>query len=125
MRMSAIYVLLSGFAQNARHRRWEPSRMFRPMKFYARTRRAAVKPPAIAVARQGAAPAIKRVRKGLLQTAKASWRRCTAGTNHISAFVVWRVGARRVMKRINRTGETRWHRLPSIVQQGFSEKGTL
>ena len=97
--------------------------MFRPMKFYARTRRAAVRPPAIAMARRNAAPAIKRERKGLLQTAKASWRRCTTGTNHISAFGVWRVGARRVMKRINRTGETRWHRLPSIAQQAFSAKG--
>jgi hypothetical protein len=98
--------------------------MFRPMKSYARTRCAAVRPPTIVVARQGAAPAIKRERKGLLQTAKVSWRRSTTGTNHISAFGVWRVGARRVMRRINRTGETRWHRLPSIVQQAFSEKGT-
>lgn len=97
--------------------------MFRPIKAYARTRCVAVRRPAIAVARQGAVPAIKRERKGLLQTAKASWRRCTTGTNHISAFGVWRVGARRVMNRINRTGETRWHRLPSIVQQAFSEKG--
>ena len=98
--------------------------MFWPLKFYARTRRAAVRRPAIAVTRQGAAPAVKRARKGLSQTAKASWRRCTTGTNHISAFGVWRVGTRRAMKRINRTGETRWHRLPAIVQQIFSEKGT-
>ena len=98
--------------------------MFRPMKFYARTRCAAVRQSMIAVARRNAAPAIKRERKGLLQTAKTSWRRCTTGTNHISAFGVWRAGARRAMKRINRTGETRWHRLPAIVQQAFSKKGT-
>lgn len=98
--------------------------MFWPTQSYPRTRRAAVKPCVIVAARCACAPSAKRERKGLLQTAKLSWRRCTTGSNHISAFGVWRAGTRRAMKRINRTGETRWHRLPSSVPQTFSEKGT-
>jgi hypothetical protein len=45
----------------------------------------------------------------------SSWRRTVIGSNHISAFGVWRIGARRAAQRINRTGETRWHR-PCRVQ---------
>ncbi len=97
--------------------------MFWPTQSYQRTRRAAVKPSVVVAPRCESRPRIKRERKGLLQTAKLSWRRCTTGTNHISAFGVWRAGTRRAMKRINRTGETRWHHLPLAVQQTISEKG--
>ena len=45
----------------------------------------------------------------------SSWRRTTIGSNHISAFGVWRIGTRRTALRINCTGETRWHR-PCRVQ---------
>ena len=94
------------------------------MQSYPRTRRAAVKPSVAVAARCEPGPSIARERKGLLQTAKTSWRRCTTGSNHISAFGVWRAGTRRMMKRVNRTGETRWHRLPLALQQAISEKGT-
>jgi hypothetical protein len=53
-----------------------------------------------------------RLRKGVRAANKSPWRRDTTGSNHISAFGVWRDRNRRVMTRINRTGETRWHRLP-------------
>lgn len=44
---------------------------------------------------------------------KSAWRRITTGSNHISAYGVWRDHARRAAARVNRTGETRWHRLPA------------
>lgn len=54
-----------------------------------------------------------RTRKGVRAVTKNPWRRNTTGSNHISAFGVWRDRSRRVLTRINRTGETRWHRLPA------------
>jgi len=91
----------------------EADRMLDPSDFYSRSR-------AVAVVRraepQGAPvlpPLAARIRKGLLGRAKGPWRRCTLGSNHISAHGVWRELARRAAPRINRTGETRWHRLPS------------
>jgi hypothetical protein len=57
--------------------------------------------------------AVTRMRKGLKACAKSAWRRTTTGSNHICAYGVWRDHARRAMARINRTGETRWHRLPA------------
>jgi hypothetical protein len=39
----------------------------------------------------------------------------TTGSNHISAYGVWRDHARRTHVRVNRTGETRWHRLPAAA----------
>jgi len=53
------------------------------------------------------------MRKGVRAACKNLWRRHTTGSNHISAFGVWRDRSRRAMTRINRTGETRWHRLPA------------
>lgn len=58
---------------------------------------------------------MSRGRRGLHMVLPSSWRRTTIGSNHISAFGVWRIGARRAALRINRTGETRWHR-PCRVQ---------
>jgi hypothetical protein len=98
--------------------------MFRPMTSFSRARRAAVRQSAIAIAPRRAACAVKRARKGLLASAKASWRRRDTGSNHISAFGVWRDRARRSMARINRRGETRWHRLASSSLQAISEKGS-
>jgi hypothetical protein len=98
--------------------------MFRLFKYFARARRAAVRRNAIVAAPRVAGIAVRRDRKGQLACAKASWRRCTTGSNHISAFGVWRDGARREAARINRRGETRWHRLSSSGQQAISEKGS-
>ncbi|HKU55263.1 MAG TPA: hypothetical protein VJP60_07845, partial [Rhizomicrobium sp.] len=64
-------------------------------------------------------------RKGHFGFAKIAWRRCTMGTNHISAFGVWRVGSRRALKRINSTGETRWYRLPLAGCLASFQKGEL
>jgi hypothetical protein len=52
------------------------------------------------------------MRKGIRAATKNPWRRATTGSNPISAFGLWRDRSRRAMTRINRTGETRWHRLP-------------
>jgi hypothetical protein len=98
--------------------------MFQPMPCFARTRRAAVKRSAISAVRPVPSVCVGRDRKGLLASAKALWRRCATGSNHISAFGVWQGRARRGVARINRTGETRWHRLPSFGQQTLSQKGT-
>jgi hypothetical protein len=93
------------------------------MKSFARARRVAVRPSAVIAAPRALIIAVKRERKGLSACAKASWRRCATGSNHISAFGVWRGRARRSMARINRRGETRWHRLPVSGRQAISEKG--
>jgi len=58
---------------------------------------------------------MSRARRGLHMVLPSSWRRTTIGSNHISAFGVWRIGTRRTALRINCTGETRWHR-PCRVQ---------
>lgn len=54
-----------------------------------------------------------RLRRGEKACTKTAWRRTTTGSNHISAYGVWRDHTRRVVARPNRTGETRWHRLPA------------
>ena len=56
--------------------------------------------------------AATRARRGLKARNNTPWRRTGTGSNHISAYGVWRDKARRVMARVNRAGETRWHRLP-------------
>jgi hypothetical protein len=58
---------------------------------------------------------VTRSRKGLKACANSAWRRTTTGTNHISAYGVWRDRARRAARRVNRTGETHWHRLPVVA----------
>jgi hypothetical protein len=98
--------------------------MFRPTPYFPRARRAAVKHPALYAAPRASDATVRRTRKGLLAGAKTLWRRCATGSNHISAFGVWRGRARRGVARINRRGETRWHRLPSFSQQVLSQKGT-
>jgi len=79
---------------------------------FPRDRRAAVRQSA-SVATAGASRSTARMRKGVRAACKNLWRRHTTGSNHISAFGVWRDRSRRAMTRINRTGETRWHRLPA------------
>jgi hypothetical protein len=88
---------------------------------FPRARRAAVKSRSLAVERGKLGPARKR--RGQAGAAKKSWRRCSTGTNHISAFGVWRDRARRSGSRINRCGDTRWHQMPSAscaVRQGLA-----
>jgi len=90
------------------------SRMFSllsSVSSFPRDRRAAVRESA-PVAGSRPSCSITRARKGVRAAGKYPWRRITTGTNHISAFGVWRDRSRRAMTRINRTGETRWHRLP-------------
>lgn len=77
---------------------------------FPRDRRAAVRQSA-PVAAIPASRSATRLRKGVRAASKSPWRRSTTGSNHISAFGVWRDHSRRAMTRINRTGETRWHRL--------------
>jgi hypothetical protein len=57
-----------------------------------------------------------RARRGLKASIKTAWRRTSTGSNHISAHGVWRDHARRALARINRTGETRWHRVPAVAR---------
>ena len=82
------------------------------VSFFSRDRRAAVRQSA-SVTHAGAPRSAARARKGVRAATKNPWRRSTTGSNHISAFGVWQGRSRRVMTRVNRTGETRWHRLPS------------
>lgn len=79
---------------------------------FSRDRRAAVRQSA-SVAWKRASRSSTRMRKGVRAASNTVWRRSTTGSNHISAFGVWRDRSRRVMTRINRTGETRWHRMPA------------
>jgi len=79
---------------------------------FPRDRRAAVRQSA-SVAASCASRSLTRMRKGVRAACNTPWRRNSTGSNHISAFGVWRDRSRRVMTRINRTGETRWHRLPA------------
>jgi len=82
------------------------------VSFFPRDRRAAVRQSA-SVAQARAPRSAMRARRGVRAASQNPWRRSTTGSNHISAFGVWRDRSRRVMTRINRTGETRWHRPPS------------
>lgn len=82
------------------------------MPCYQRDRRIAVRRPAPAVKRRPGRAGVARLRRGLKACIKSAWRRRETGSNHISAYAVWRDLARRPMARANRTGETRWHRLP-------------
>ena len=106
-------ILLYGRAVQKRGVIIEADRMLDPSDICSRSRAAAV----VRRAELHTMPArplfATRTRKGLLNQAKGPWRRCTSGSNHISAHGVWRGPARRTALRINRTGETRWHRLPS------------
>ncbi len=93
---------------------------------FARDRRAAIRQSA-PVAGARSSLSMTRARKGVRAASKASWRRVTTGSNHISAFGVWRDRSRRAMTRINRTGETRWHRLPAAMvftNRNLAEEGT-
>lgn len=87
--------------------------MLSPSRCFSREMRATIKSPFFS----GERPAFRcledRKRKGFRDMENVSWRRCSMGTNHISAFGVWRQGMRRCLRRVNRRGETRWHRLPS------------
>ena len=79
---------------------------------FQRDRRVAARRPTPAVNRRHRAAGVTRLRRGLKACIKSAWRRQETGSNHISAYAVWRDHARRAMTRANRTGETRWHRLP-------------
>jgi hypothetical protein len=84
---------------------------------FQRDRRAAVKYSLLAdLSRNGRRTNLTRERKGLKACIKSVWRRAGTGSNHISAYGVWRDRARRVMARVNRMGETRWHRLPAAAR---------
>ena len=79
---------------------------------FPRDRRAAVKHVTRTALRGSCHMVVTRPRSGIKACAKSAWRRATTGSNHISAYGVWRDRARRAHVRVNRTGETRWHRLP-------------
>jgi hypothetical protein len=51
-----------------------------------------------------------RQRRGVLNILQSDWRRSEPGSNHITSFGVWKMGARREVPRPNRTGATLWHR---------------
>lgn len=78
---------------------------------FSRDRRAAIRQSAPVAASRTTA-ATTRSRKGVRAATKTLWRRADTGSNHISAYGVWRDRSRRAMTRANRTGETRWHQRP-------------
>lgn len=55
-------------------------------------------------------PGMRTGRRGNHNVLNAVWRRGVPGENKISCYGQWRQGARRQAARINRDGETRWHR---------------
>lgn len=79
---------------------------------FQRDRRVAVRLAVPAPKHRHRRRGVTRQRRGLKACIKSAWRRQETGSNAISAFAVWRDHARRAMTRANRTGETRWHRLP-------------
>ena len=79
---------------------------------YQRSRRVAVRRGVLLTGQRHSRAGVTRAGKGLKACIKSAWRRQDTGSNHISAFGVWRDNARRTVARINRIGETRWHRLP-------------
>jgi hypothetical protein len=79
---------------------------------FQRDRRVSVRRGVLLAKRCHAHPGVTRAGKGLKACIKSAWRRQGTGSNHISAYGVWRDHARRAMTRVNRIGETRWHRLP-------------
>jgi len=84
-----------------------------------RIARARAARPALRKGWSGAA----RGRRGVWMLIPSAWRRCEMGTNHIACYGIWRKGRRRDALRVNRTGETRWHRpyrLKAIVLPGKS-----
>ena len=88
------------------------------MPWFQRDRRAAVKCLTPAATRRLRHMSVVRVRKGRKACTNSTWRRTDVGSNHISAYGVWRDHARRSMTRANSSGETRWHRLPAAARAG-------
>lgn len=82
---------------------------------FPRDRRASVRNVTCGISHHAFHITVTRTRKGLKARSNTAWRRTTTGSNHISAYGVWRDHARRAVARINRTGETRWHRLPAAA----------
>jgi len=77
----------------------------RPMPYFPRARRRAVRAPAL-LRRRVRLMSRQTTRKGLMTGAKALWRRCTTRQqSHPYAFGVWQGRARRGLVRINRTGK--------------------
>lgn len=76
---------------------------------YGRNLRASVA-ERVALAFRNPDPDGGRRRRGCLMIIPSAWRRRDPGTNPISCFGIWRQGARRMAKRANSNGETRWHR---------------
>jgi hypothetical protein len=101
-------------AQKARVQEWD-NRMLPHPPCFPRDRRAAVRNVTAGAARAPSHASVPRTRPGLKACSKTAWRRTATGGNNISAHGVWRGRARRAMARVNRTGETRWHRLPRTL----------
>jgi hypothetical protein len=85
------------------------------LRYFQRDRRAAAGHVTRSLPRSACYVAVTRMRRGVRGGAKSVWRRTTTGSNHISAYGVWRDHVRRAHVRVNRTGETRWHRLPAAT----------
>ena len=79
---------------------------------FQRDRRVAVRRPVLFAKKDHSQTGVTRARRGHKACIKSTWRRQGTGSNHISAYGVWRDRARRALTRVNRAGETRWHRLP-------------
>jgi hypothetical protein len=124
MRLSNGYRTYEHAAQKARDPKWD-NRMLPLSPTFQRDRRAAARHGTCALPRDLRHRPVTRMRKGAKACVNAAWRRTTTGTNHISAYGVWRDNVRRAALRINRTGETRWHRLPAVARAvHFLAKGS-
>ena len=90
--------------------------MLPPLTCFPRDRRVSVKCQPSSVKRRTGHVTVTRLRKGRKACTNSAWRRTDTGSNHISAYGVWRDHARRAKARANRTGETRWYRLPAAAR---------
>lgn len=96
-----------------------------PALCFSREMRATIKSASFSAERRTVRGSSVRKRKGVIDMNNSSWRRCSLGTNHISAFGVWRQGERRRWRRANRRGETRWHRLPACGHRSGFDRSKL
>ena len=114
MRLSIGYRTHYLATQKACVLKWDNRMLLHPICF-SRDRRVAAGNVTRGISHRDGHMADMRRRRGVKGHSDTVWRRTTTGSNHISAYGVWRDRTRRACARANRTGETRWHRLPAAA----------
>jgi hypothetical protein len=93
------------------------------LRIHARSRRAAVAVRAADSSRRK--PERTRTRRSVVDITVLVWRRCVPGPNRISRIGIWKTGARRASRLVNRLGDTGWRRTRREMSgQRLSFRGT-